>query len=104
MLVVVAALSIALLSPATSFLFAQGTASRGGRQTIGTDICQFLFKAVGSGAISRTVCSKLSDTVSVKDFGACGDGVCDDTAAIQAAITATTVSGQRLYFPAGTYL
>jgi hypothetical protein len=40
----------------------------------------------GAGAVSRTVDSKLKDTVSVKDFGATGNGSTDDTAAIQAAI------------------
>jgi hypothetical protein len=39
----------------------------------------------GTGAVTRTVDSKLKDVVSVKDFGAVGDGVANDTAAIQAA-------------------
>ena len=41
--------------------------------------------------------------VSVKDFGAVGDGVHEDTAAIQAAVNFVPEGG-RIYFPAGTYL
>lgn len=41
--------------------------------------------------------------VNVLDFGATGDGITNDTAAIQAAIDAASVSGQTVYFPAGTY-
>ena len=58
----------------------------------------------GTGATARTVQSKLRDFVSVKDFGAVGDGVADDTAAIQAAVNAAQITGQSVYLPAGTYL
>jgi hypothetical protein len=61
---------------------------------------QVTFLAAGTGASQRTVLDKLNDVVSVKDFGAAGDGTTNDTAAIQAAIT----SGYSLVFPAGTYL
>ena len=41
--------------------------------------------------------------VSVKDFGAVGDGYHDDTVAIQTAVNCLPTGG-RLYFPEGTYL
>lgn len=59
------------------------------------------YDPAGTGAQSRTVQSKLRDVVSVRDFGAVGDGVADDTAAFGLANTA--VSGGQLYVPAGTY-
>lgn len=77
------------------------------------------YTSTGTGAVSRLVSSKLGDFVSVKDFGAVGDGVADDTAAIQAAIDALAGSfdvtanysgnqysgkpSQILYFPPGIY-
>jgi hypothetical protein len=61
------------------------------------------FVQAGLGAVVRTAQAKMRDVVSVKDFGAVGDGVADDTVAIQAAEDACAASGQALWFPAGTY-
>jgi len=61
------------------------------------------FMSGGTGSVSRTVQGKMRENVSVKDFGAVGDGVTDDTAAIQASINAVAVGG-TLTFPSGTYL
>ena len=51
------------------------------------------------GATAQTVQTKLEQYISVKDFGAVGNGVADDTAAIQAAMDV----GGLVWFPAGTY-
>ena len=58
----------------------------------------------GTNARPRTVLSKLKDVVSVKDFGAVGDGRADDTAAIQAAIDYAKIAAKNVYIPAGTYI
>lgn len=53
-----------------------------------------------AGSVSRTVASRLQDIVSVKDFGAKGDGVADDTAAIQGALNSGAAS---VLVPTGVY-
>jgi len=62
------------------------------------------FIQAGTGAVQRTVESKLQDVVSVKDFGAVGDGVTNDAPKIQAAEDYASFIGAAVYFPPGTYL
>ena len=59
------------------------------------------FLQLGTGAVPRTDQDKLREFgMSVKDFGAVGDGVTDDTAAIQKALDAGAF---HVYLPNGTY-
>ena len=57
----------------------------------------------GTGAINTTVEAKLQESVSVKDFGAVGDGTTDDTNAFNSALTALA-NGGTLLIPLGRYL
>lgn len=55
----------------------------------------------GTGAVARSAASKFGDVVSVKDFGAVGNGVTNDTVAIQAALNSGATG---IYVPKGVYV
>lgn len=65
---------------------------------------------VDTGPTTRSLQNKLDDFASVRDFGAVGDGVTDDTAAINRALFQlfcredNSEIRRSLFFPAGTYL
>ena len=66
--------------------------------------------ATANNPITRTMQQKFDDLASIKDFGAKGDALTDDTAAINRALfelysRATNTEVRRaLFFPAGTYI
>ncbi|AUR88638.1 pectate lyase superfamily protein [Vibrio phage 1.172.O._10N.261.52.F5] len=61
-----------------------------------------LITSTGS-TIPRRLDDRFADVVNVKDFGAVGDGVTDDTLAIQFALDSLPELG-GLYFPSGDYM
>lgn len=58
-----------------------------------------LYTQPGTGAVARSLYGRMSDWCSVKDFGAVGNGIADDTAAFQAAVD----SGMAVHVPRATY-
>lgn len=63
-----------------------------------------VYTASGAGAVPRTLDSKISETISVKDFGAVGDGVTNDMAAFVSARNAAAAVNKSVEVPAGLYL
>ena len=66
------------------------------------DASQVAYEPPFTGSVATNVEDKLAQTVSVKDFGAVGDGVTDDYQAFQDAIDALPVSGGTITIPATT--
>jgi parallel beta-helix repeat protein len=69
---------------------------------IAANAANVAYDPAGVSAVATTVQAKLRQIISVKDFGAVGDGATNDAAAIQAAINAAS-NNQTVLFPAGTY-
>ncbi len=66
------------------------------------------FTATGTGAVTRTIASRLGETISVRDYGADPTGVTDSCTAITNAFNAVPAGlsglGASVYFPNGTYV
>lgn len=58
---------------------------------------------VSGASAPQAIKDKLGEAISVKDFGAVGDGTTDDTAAFVAAYTFAASEGRALFLPSGTY-
>ena len=71
-------------------------------RTVGANLIKF--KALGDGADARTILSRLDEVISVKDFGAVGDGYTDDYQSIQNALYASVDNSVVCYIPGGNYV
>lgn len=69
--------------------------------TTGTDADNIGYDVELTGSAERSVADRLRERVSVKDFGAVGDGVADDTAEIQAALDS---GANTVFVPEGVYM
>lgn len=56
-----------------------------------------------TNAIARSIGSIVSDSINIRDFGAVGDGVTDDTASINAALSEGRRTGTKVYAPGGIF-
>ncbi len=80
-----------------------------------TAFTAYAFPATGAPT-SRTMPDRISDIINVKDYGAVGDGVTDDTSAIQLAFntaygtsaaphgSSSAILNKPVFFPAGVYI
>ena len=69
------------------------------------DASQITYTYPAANAVTESVEARLAQYVSVKDFGAVGDGVTDDTTAItNAIVAANNIGGGVVTFPAGNYI
>ncbi len=89
--------SIRLMNKIGSVVYSSPSPTERYGNVISLSVIEFLQS--GIGATPRTSLAKLQEAVSVKDFGAIGDGLVDDTTSIQAALDAR----KYVSIPPGTY-
>lgn len=102
--------AIVYLSPGVVYDYVLKTASDGPvwtREDVAAqagDADAIYFTSSVAGAQQRLLSDRLDEWRSVKDFGAVGNGLVDDTAALQVAINSAVASGFSLLFPDGNYV
>jgi hypothetical protein len=86
---------VTLTAPLASAIYVRSNAVQGIASTAGDDVVT----STGS-TTARTLAARFAEVANVLDFGAEGNGVTNDSTAVQAAATSLT-SGGTLYFPPG---
>lgn len=90
----ISTLGTAAFESSSTFAKVSDLAASGGSNTIG-------FLQGGTGAVTRSLQDKQREIINVHDFGAVGDGVADDTLAIQNAINYAAAVNGEVYDMAG---
>jgi hypothetical protein len=83
-------------TPSMPALNLTGTGSTG-------DISTMSAKSNVSGTVVRSLNDKFAERISIKDWGAKGDGTTDDSAAFSGMLSALASGGGQGYFPCGVY-
>jgi len=86
---------VTLTAPLASAIYVRSNAVQGIASTAGDDVVT----STGS-TTARTLAARFAEVANVLDFGAVGNGVTNDSTAVQAAATSLT-NGGTLYFPPG---
>lgn len=74
------------------------------RLGVGLDQQMLVADSSATTGVKWAFLSALGYATNVKSFGAVGDGITDDTEAINDAFASLSTTGGTVYFPAGTYL
>ncbi len=102
---------ICVVIPSLDMIIAHQTARAGSLEQALSDCPEFFSTLLSKvmAAVVTTSANPSGDAAaaragSVMDYGAKGDGVTDDTQAVQTAIDTCSAKGEKLVFPAGTYM
>ena len=79
-----------------------GTNKKATAQLLANELGKITNITATGGDTARSLVNRFADTVNVKDFGAAGDGITNDTVAIQSCISSN--AGKSIFFPDGGYV
>lgn len=80
-----------------------GTNKKATAQLLANELGKLTNVTATGSTTARSLANRFADVVNVRDFGAVGNGVADDTAAIQAALNYAETKSGTVFVPFGTY-